>query len=89
MSLAVENAIKMPLIALRGLVVFPGMLISFDVGRQKSAAALKYAMVGFAAMKPAPLLCAGRALSWLMRLSLQVRFATFPQRVLSECLPKD
>ena len=26
---------------------------------------------------------------WLMRLSLQVRFATFPQRVLSECLPKD
>lgn len=44
---------------------------------------------GFAAMKPAPLLCAGRALSWLMRLSLQVRFATFPQRVLSECLPKD
>ena len=28
-------------------------------------------------------------LSWLMRLSLQVRFATFPQRVLSECLPKD
>ena len=45
MSLTVEeNAIKMPLIALRGLVVFPGMLISFDVGRQKSAAALKYAM---------------------------------------------
>ena len=44
MSLAVENAIKMPIIALRGLVIFPEMLISFDVGRQKSAAALKYAM---------------------------------------------
>lgn len=45
MSLAIEeNAIKMPVIALRGLVIFPEMLISFDVGRQKSAAALKYAM---------------------------------------------
>lgn len=45
MSLAVEeNAIQMPIIALRGLVIFPEMLISFDVGRQKSAAALKYAM---------------------------------------------
>ena len=43
MSLAIEeNAIKMPVIALRGLVIFPEMLISFDVGRQKSAAALKY-----------------------------------------------
>lgn len=45
MSLTVEeNTILMPVIALRGLVIFPEMLISFDVGRQKSAAALKYAM---------------------------------------------
>ena len=45
MSLTVEeNAIKMPVIALRGLVIFPEMLISFDVGRQKSADSLKYAM---------------------------------------------
>lgn len=45
MTLAVEeNTILMPVIALRGLVIFPEMLISFDVGRQKSAAALKYAM---------------------------------------------
>lgn len=39
-----EKTVKMPLIALRGLVIFPGSLISFDVGRPKSAAALKYAM---------------------------------------------
>lgn len=39
-----ENTVKMPLVALRGLVIFPGSLISFDVGRPKSAAALKYAM---------------------------------------------
>ena len=35
MSLTVEeNTILMPVIALRGLVIFPEMLISFDVGRQ-------------------------------------------------------
>lgn len=34
----------MPTVALRGLVVFPGMNINFDVGREKSIAALKTAM---------------------------------------------
>ena len=35
---------SMPTVALRGLVVFPGMNISFDVGREKSVNALKAAM---------------------------------------------
>lgn len=35
---------SMPTVALRGLVVFPGMNISFDVGREKSINALKAAM---------------------------------------------
>lgn len=34
----------MPIIALRGLVVFPKMVLHFDVGRDKSIKALKYAM---------------------------------------------
>ena len=34
----------MPTVALKGLVVFPGMSINFDVGREKSIAALKAAM---------------------------------------------
>ncbi len=39
-----EKNTILPLLALRGLVVFPGTVLSFDVGRKKSAAALKYAM---------------------------------------------
>lgn len=39
-----ENAIQLPLLALRGLVVFPKTVASFDVGRKKSATALKFAM---------------------------------------------
>lgn len=35
---------NMPVIALRGLVVFPKMVLHFDVGREKSIQALKYAM---------------------------------------------
>ncbi len=35
---------SMPTVALRGLVVFPGMNITFDVGRAKSISALKAAM---------------------------------------------
>lgn len=35
---------RMPMLALRGLVVFPGMTLHFDVGRKKSMAALKVAM---------------------------------------------
>ena len=34
----------LPMVALRGLVVFPGMFIHFDVGRQKSIAAVTKAM---------------------------------------------
>ena len=30
----------MPVLALRGLVVFPGMLLHFDVGREKSVNAI-------------------------------------------------
>ena len=36
----------LPLLALRGLVVFPGMLLHFDVGRKKSILALNEAMGG-------------------------------------------
>lgn len=36
--------ITLPALALRGLVIFPGMLLQFDVGREKSVLALKNAM---------------------------------------------
>ncbi len=39
-----ETAVTMPLLALRGLVVFPKTVASFDVARKKSANALKAAM---------------------------------------------
>ena len=35
---------SLPLIALRGLVMFPGMLLHFDAGRERSIAALNHAM---------------------------------------------
>ncbi len=41
-----ETAVTMPLLALRGLVVFPKTTASFDVARPKSANALKAAMDG-------------------------------------------
>ena len=34
----------MPTVALRGLVVFPGMGVTFDVGRARSLQAIKAAM---------------------------------------------
>ncbi len=37
---------NLPTVALRGLVVFPGMRLHFDVGRKKSIAAIKEAMEG-------------------------------------------
>lgn len=37
---------KMPILALRGLAVFPDMTVHFDVGRKKSALALDAAMKG-------------------------------------------
>ena len=39
-----ENYIDIPVIPLRGLVVFPEMVLHFDVGRKKSISALKDAM---------------------------------------------
>lgn len=44
MSDYMETAVRMPLLALRGLVVFPKTVSSFDVARVKSANALKAAM---------------------------------------------
>ena len=38
-----ENMV-LPVLALRGLVVFPGMMLQFDVGRKKSILALSKAM---------------------------------------------
>ncbi len=37
---------KLPTVALRGIVVFPGMRLHFDVGRKKSIEAIKEAMNG-------------------------------------------
>ena len=39
-----ETAPSFPVIPLRGLVMFPDMVLHFDVGRKKSVAALKAAM---------------------------------------------
>lgn len=39
-----DNLIKIPVIPLRGLVIFPEMVLHFDVGRKKSIEALKTAM---------------------------------------------
>ena len=36
----------LPLLALRGLVPFPGVMIHFDIGRERSLAALSKAMEG-------------------------------------------
>lgn len=41
-----NNSVNMPLLALRGLVVFPKTVASFDVARKKSANALAAAMEG-------------------------------------------
>lgn len=38
------DILRLPAIALRGLVVFPGNVIHFEVGRQKSIAAIEWAM---------------------------------------------
>ena len=36
---------QMPVLPLRGLTLFPGMTIHFDVGRERSSNALKAAML--------------------------------------------
>ena len=38
--------VTLPLLPLRGLMVFPHMVLHFDVGRRKSVAALEHAMLG-------------------------------------------
>ena len=40
-----SKKVTLPVIPLRGLVVFPYMILHFDVGRKKSIAALEQAMV--------------------------------------------
>ena len=44
MTETINSTVKMPLLALRGLVCFPGVLLHFDVGRKKSVKALNAAM---------------------------------------------
>ena len=39
-----DNLLLVPTVALRGLVVFPGMMLHFDAAREKSIAAVKEAM---------------------------------------------
>ena len=41
----IENQ-SLPMIALRGIVLFPSMILNFDVGRKKSIAALEEVMKG-------------------------------------------
>ena len=41
-----ENIQKLPMIALRGLSVFPSMILNFDIERPISVAALDLAMAG-------------------------------------------
>ena len=40
-----DELLTMPMIPLRGLSVFPGMVLHFDVGREKSISALEKAMM--------------------------------------------
>ena len=39
-----EKLMALPLIPLRGISIFPNMIIHFDVGREKSKAAIEAAM---------------------------------------------
>lgn len=41
-----NNILTLPAISLRGLVIFPSMVLHFDVGRERSVAALKAAAAG-------------------------------------------
>ncbi|GGA86064.1 endopeptidase La [Ornithinibacillus halotolerans] len=41
----IKNSVQVPLLPLRGLLVFPTMVLHLDVGRDKSVAALEKAMV--------------------------------------------
>ena len=39
-----SKLLQIPVLALRGMVVFPGMMLHFDVGRRMSARAIEHAM---------------------------------------------
>lgn len=41
-----ENKLRMPLLPLRGMLVFPGMIINLDIGRERSIKAVETAMNG-------------------------------------------
>ncbi len=41
-----QNTVRMPLLPLRGMVVFPGMIINLDVGRERSIKAVEAATNG-------------------------------------------
>ena len=41
-----ERVITMPVVALRGLTILPGMVQHFDVNRPRSVAAVEKAMIG-------------------------------------------
>lgn len=40
-----KDSVKLPLIPLRGITIFPNMIIHFDIGREKSIASLEEAML--------------------------------------------
>ena len=44
MDINTNEIITMPMMALRGIVIFPGTVLNFDVGRKKSIEALNAAM---------------------------------------------
>ena len=42
-----KETIELPMIPLRGLSVFPNMVLHFDIGRPRSIAALEQCMMSF------------------------------------------
>ena len=46
---------ELPLLPLRGILVFPYMVIHLDVGRERSMAAIEEAMLGGALQSPTPM----------------------------------
>ena len=40
------KTIELPVLPLRGMLLFPGMVLHFDIGRPKSIAALEQSMMG-------------------------------------------
>ncbi len=41
-----DNNLRIPLLPLRGMLVFPGMIINLDIGRERSIKAVETAMNG-------------------------------------------